>query len=123
MAEKAREPDGERLPHDETLRHIYGLSPEDRDEAAALHLGRNRLSGEVEEGLGEVEVGDEVRIHAPRLHLPRPAREQRRAQRFLEKPPLVEPAMLAEVEALVGGVDDDGVLRETLVVEEAPDFR
>ena len=35
--------------------------------------------------------------------------QQRRAQRFLEDPPLVEPAMLAEVEALIGG-DDHGVI-------------
>ena len=50
----------------------------------------------------------------PGLRHAGPADEQRRAQRFLEDPALVEPAVLAEVEALVGGVDDDGVVGQAL---------
>ena len=40
------------------------------------------------------------------------------AQRFLEDPALVEPAVLAQIEALIGRVDDDGVAGKTVVVEE-----
>ena len=43
-------------------------------------------------------------------------RTRGRPQRFLENPALVEPAMLAEVEALVGGVNDDRVLVQSLAL-------
>ena len=46
-----------------------------------------------------------------------PTDQQRRAERFLEDPALVEPAVLAEVEPLVGGVDDDGVGGQAFLVE------
>ena len=54
----------------------------------------------------------------PRPDEPRPAHEQGSAERLLEDPALVEPAVLAQVEALVGRVDDDGVVGQPLVVEE-----
>ena len=77
----------------------------------------HRHAGGVEERLGEIEVRDDVAVHAARLDHARPADDQRRAQRLLEDPPLVEPAVLAEVEALVGRVDHDRVLGQPGFVE------
>src|SRR3546814_4069733 len=42
---------------------------------------------------------------------------ERHLQRFLVDEPLVEPAMLAEKEALIRGVDDDGIFRDAVLVE------
>ena len=51
-------------------------------------------------------------LDAAGLRLAGPADEQRRAERLFVHPPLVVPAVLAEIPALVGRVDDDGVLRQ-----------
>jgi hypothetical protein len=49
---------------------------------------------------------------ASRPGVPRPAHHERRAQRLLVDPPLVEPAVLAEEHPLVRRIDDDRVPRE-----------
>ena len=111
----------------EALAPVGGrLALEQRHQAAALHLGGNRHAGGIEEGLGEIEVGDDVSAFTlPGLTTPGQRTEQRRAQRLLEDPALVEPAVLAEVKALVGGVDDDRVVGQAFVIEvlEAPGRR
>ena len=89
----------------------------DREEAVALHALGDGLAGGGEEGLGEIEIRDDVLAHGAGLRDAGPADEERRAHGFLEDPALVEPAVLAEVEALVAGVDDDGVFREALLLE------
>ena len=97
---------------------------EEREEAASLHAGGDGQAGGLEEGFGEIEVGNQILVGAAGLDGSRPADEQRRARGFLENPAFVEPAVFAEEEALVGGVDDDGVGGQAGVVEvlqEAPD--
>ena len=54
----------------------------------------------------------------PRLDGRRPADEERHAQRLLVHEALVEHAVVAEKEALIARVDDDGVLRESAGVQE-----
>ena len=51
----------------------------------------------------------------------RPANEERRAEAFLVHEALVEPAMIAEEEALIGVVDDDGVVGDFVFVEVIED--
>ena len=95
-----------------------GLPCENRLQAAPLHLGGRRQSGHVEKGLGVVDVRDQRLAHGAGLGDAGPADEQRRAHGFLEDPALVEPTVFTEVEALVGGIDHDGVLGEAFVLEE-----
>ena len=45
------------------------------------------------------------------------ADDERCAQRLLVHVSLVKPSVLAHVETLVGGVDDDGVVGESVLVE------
>ena len=97
------------------------LTAEERTEAAPLHVGRSRDAGHVEEGLGEVDVRDEGLVDRTRGGDAGPAHEERRADGLLEDPALIEPAMLAEVEALVGRVDDDGVREQALLLEVLQD--
>ena len=93
------------------------LTRENRLQAAPLHLGGRRQSGHVEEGLGVVDVRDQCLAHGAGLGHAGPADKQRRTHGFLEDPALVEPTVFTEVEALVGGIDHDGVLGEALVLE------
>ena len=93
------------------------LAAQERGQAAALHLLGWRDAGDVEEGLGEVDVLYEVLVDGTGLGRSGPAYEQRHAQRLLVHPALVVPAVIAEIEALVGVVDDDGVLGEAGLVE------
>ena len=51
-----------------------------------------------------------------------PAHHHRHAERFFVHKSLVEPAVFAEIEALVGGVDDDGVFVESCALEVVEDF-
>src|SRR3546814_4718897 len=70
----------------------------------------------------DLEGRREVDVRCDRLRLARPkarriANQERHLQRFLVDEPLVEPAMLAEKEALIRGVDDDGIFRDAVLVE------
>ena len=56
-------------------------------------------------------------LTVPGLVAAGPADKQRRAQALFVHEPLVVPAMVAEEEALIGGVDDDGVIGEFFLVE------
>ena len=87
-----------------------------------MHVIRDRGARQVQEGLCEVDVLYQVLVDGARLDLARPARHQRCAERLLVHEALVEPAVLAHVEALVGGVHDDGVVAEVLLVQRLEDM-
>ena len=72
----------------------------------------------LQEGGGEVHVQDHVVVDRPRPDAARPADEERHAQRFLVHEALVEPAVVAEEEALVRGVDDDGVFGQPFLIKK-----
>ena len=88
----------------------------------ALNVVRYRYSGNLEEGGGVVNVLHEG-IHLPVVAAGQMG-QQRGAEGFLVHEAFVEPAVLAHVEALVGGVDDEGVLPQAgldEVVQDAAD--
>ena len=95
-----------------------------RAERAALHVVGNRHPRVIEKGLREVDVEDHVGVDGARPHRARVAHDERHAQRLLVHEALVVPAVVAEKEPLVGGVDDDGVVGDPLgveVVQQPPD--
>ena len=83
----------------------------------ALHVVGDFDSGDVEEGLGEIEVGNDIVVDRTGLDPARPADQQRRLERFFVHPAFVEPAVFAQIPALVGRVDDDGVVGQAGFVE------
>ena len=93
------------------------FSAKQRRERKALHVVGLFGAGDVEEGLGEVEIGNEIGIGGVGLDLTWPADDERCVQAFFVHPALVEPAVFAEPEALVGAVDNHGVIGEPVVVE------
>ena len=74
-------------------------------------------TSDIEEGLGEVEIGNEIGIGGVGLDFAGPADDERRVQAFFVHPALVKPAVFAEPEALVGAVDNHGIIGEPVVVE------
>ena len=92
------------------------FAAQQRDERTALHRGRDGQAGEVEEGGREVDVRHELRGDDARLDAGA-AREERDIQAGLIHEALVVEAEVAEIPAVVGGVDDDGVFREAGLVE------
>jgi hypothetical protein len=101
------------VPHGSRIRRGQELH-----EAAALHALGRRDPGEVEQGLRDVDVRDE-RLRAPAGgDAGGIAEHERHPQRLLVHEPLVEPAVLAEVEALVGRVDRDRVVEPAALVQE-----
>ena len=94
---------------------------EDGEERAAHHLLRLLHSGKLKECWGVVDVLHQLVAHASRLGVARIADDERRAERLLVHESLVEPSVLAHVESLVGGVDDDGVVGESVGVEIVDD--
>ena len=83
-----------------------------------MHIGRSSHARHVEEGLGKVDIRDEGGVNGARCGHAGPANKQRRAHGLFEDPALIIPTMLAEVEPLVGRIDDDGVLHEAFLFEE-----
>ena len=78
----------------------------------------------LEEGLGVVQVLDHRLALGPGRGHAGPAHDEGHGQGLLVHPALVEPAVVAEVEALIGGVDDDRVVVEAVLLEvgqQAPD--
>ncbi|GIT31016.1 MAG: hypothetical protein Ct9H300mP1_30620 [Planctomycetaceae bacterium] len=97
------------------------LAGEQRTEAQALHVGGDVRVGQVEKRLGEVQVADQVSVDAAGSDVPGPADHQRHPVALLVHEPLVEPSVVAQVEALVGGIDHDGVFGQTGLVEVIQD--
>ena len=86
-------------------------------EAAALHFGGRGDAGVVEERRREIDVQHHVAVDGVGADGAGVAHEEGHAQGFLVHQALVEPAVIAEEEALVGGVDDDGVVGQAFGVE------
>src|SRR5699024_2737915 len=95
---------------------VDGLSPvvdlcaaQLRQEAAALLVGEvlGGAAGDLEQGGGEVDVRDDVGDAGAGGDLRGPAHQHRHGQGLVQHQPLVEPAVVAEEEPLVGGVDDE----------------
>ena len=76
-------------------------------------------AGQLEKSGREVDVEHHVGVAAAGLNGSRIAHKQRHAQRLLVHEALVVPAVVAEEEALVGGVDHDGVFGQALLIEPA----
>ena len=67
-----------------------------------LHFGAVHLDpGQVEEGLGVVQIADQLIIHLPRFRHSWPTHNQRRAVTLLIHEAFIEPAMLTEEESLI----------------------
>ena len=90
---------------------VVGRSPfEEGAEAAALD-GCGRVdSSAVEDGGGEVDVGDQLSGDVAGFSPARIAREQGDAQAWFVHEALVIPAVCADEVTVVGGVDDEGVV-------------
>ncbi len=82
-----------------------------------MNICKVRRTGDVEEGAGEVDEADDLAVGAAGLDDAGPADHERRAQGFFKDPALVEPAVLAEVEALIAAENDHGVVCEAVFVE------
>ena len=97
---------------------VFGLVTfEERHEAQALHVGGLRNSSNVEEGLGEIEVGNQVLVHRSGASHSWPTYQQGCTVGFIKHESLVEPTVLTEIKALVTGVDEDSVLCQTFAFE------
>ncbi len=83
----------------------------------SLNIGGNRHVGVIEKRRREVDIGDDRVIHAAGFDLSRVSQQQWHSNTLLVHESLVEPAVIAEKEAVVRGVDDDGVLGEIVPVE------
>ena len=86
-------------------------------ETRALHLLRSLQSGVVQEHRREIDIQRDVAIHAAGRDRSRVSHDERHTQRFLVHQALVEPAVIAEIEALIAGVDHDRVRCEAARVE------
>ena len=86
---------------------------QDGNKGVALHISGDFCPCEVEEGGSVVDVLNEGLAGGARLDDLGPANDEGHFKGFFKHPTLVVPTMFAEVEALVGGVDDDGVFGES----------
>ena len=94
----------------------WPLAAEQRGHAPSLHRLGHRESCEVENRRGEVDVGHEL-LRRGTSRDPRPPGKERHAEpRFVHEPLVVE-TEVAEVPAVVAGVDHDRVVGEPLAVE------
>jgi len=87
------------------------------NQAFALDIGGDYRSGDFKEGGCVVDVLDQRLALGAGLGDARPFQDEGHGEGFLEHPALVIPAVLAEVEALIRGVDDDGVFSLAAFVE------
>ena len=86
-------------------------------EGRALHVAWDSDARDFEKGFGEVEIGYDVVVNCAGLDVTGPTYQKRRAQALLVHPTFVEPAAFAEIEGLVGGVDDDRIFRKSVCFE------
>ena len=99
----------------------FGPVAEPVGEALAVHPLGDLAPRELDERRREVDVlGHEIRGPA-RFEMPGPPHDERRPEALLVHPPLVVPAVFAEVPALVAGVDDDRVVGDPEAVELVED--
>ena len=98
---------------------------EQRNERCPHHIFRFLHAGDVEVGRCVVDILHQRRAFAVRLGFPRVADDERRAHRFFIHETLVEPSVLAHIESLVGGIDDDGIVHQVVflqIVNQATHF-
>ncbi len=102
---------------------VEGIAPrwmfpfEQRNQRASLHVVGDVGTCDVEEGFRVVEILDQVGVNGSRFCYAGPFDDQRHAEGFFVHPAFVIPAMIAEVESLIGGVDDDGIFIEAGFLE------
>ena len=110
----------------EALAPILGVfATEEREKRDALNVGGNGSAGKVEESGGVVNVLHHFLDVAARFQPLGQVHEQRGRKTLLVHEALVEPSVFAHIEALIGGVDDEGVVEQALgfeVVEQATDI-
>ncbi len=82
-----------------------------------MQIGWSINSGDFAEGARKIHRRNDVPVSASRFNYTGPADKKGSAQGFFVHPAFVEPAMLSEVKALVGAVDDDGVLFQSRFLE------
>ena len=96
------------------------LAFEQGQQAAAVHVGGDWGSGKVKEGGGVVDVLHHLRNVAVchrLVILGRHAHDEGCIETFLIHEALVEPSVLAHIEALVAGIDHEGVFAQSGAVE------
>ena len=98
---------------------LVSLLLKDGHERAALHFRMDGQAGEIEQGGGNVDGEGELRGFFAALvsGLARVKDDQGHPQGFFIKQHLAAEAVLAELEAVIGGEDDDGVLIKPLRLE------
>ncbi len=115
------------LGFEEVLAEEFGANPgfgvlEDRAEGFALDLRWNGSSGEVEEGGGDVDVGDEGGDFGSGLEELGIAHQEGDTDGFVKGPAFVAEAVFAPELAVVGGEDEDGVVELVGLLERGEDF-
>ena len=96
-----------------------------RFQGSSLNVRRDFHTGKVEEGGSEVHIHADCIACASRLDGFGVADDKRHALAFLVHEALVEPAVFAEEEALVGSVDDDCIVQLSglfKIVQKAADI-
>ncbi len=93
------------------------LAREQRLERLALNAVERLDSGIAEEGGGIVDILDELVDPRAGFDMTGILDEERCLERFLVHEALVEPAMLAEIEALVRSIDDDRILAQPALLQ------
>ena len=93
------------------------FAAEQGQERLALYVGRNVGTGDVEERRGVVDVLHHFPDFTAGLEAVGQAHDERRGIGLLVHEALVEPSVLAHVEALVGGVDHERGVEQTRLAE------
>ena len=99
------------------------LAAQHRRETPPLHVVGHRQPGEGHERRREVRVQHHAVAHRAGLRQAGNLNQQRHAQGMLIHEPFVEPAVVAEVKAVVARVKDDRVFHQAVlfqIVEDAP---
>ena len=86
-----------------------GLARHEAQQRISLDVRGHSLARQLQERRRVVDVLNQLWHARARGDSSRPARHKRHFQRLLVHPALVVPAVLAQVEALVGAVDDERI--------------
>ena len=103
----------------------WGFATEERGEASALHLRGDGEACEVEESGGEVDIEDHLGDDGIWFGDAWGGDEERDAEGRIVHEAFIEPVMVAEVEAVIAGINNHGIFEEIVifkVIEEAPDI-
>ena len=95
----------------------FVVAVEEVEERAPRHVGGLLHAGGVEHGGREVDVLHEPLLHRARLDGLGVTHDEGCAEALLIHEPLVKPSVLAHVEALVGAIDEDGVVEQAVALE------